>query len=692
MPKENLVELDIEGMTCTACARRVEKNLNKVEGVTAYVDFATEKAHVQSSRPVELEDLAKAVEAAGYKVAKGKSELQSLKPRLWVGGILSIAAMLLGMTPWFTFEGHQYVLWAVATPVFFYVAFPFHKAAIKNLRHLATTMDTLVSLGSSVAYGYSVYLVLIGDMHSYFEVASVVPTVVLLGRFIEVRARRSATDAVRALLSAIPETAIIERGGERQTIASSGIKAGDIVFVASGERIPADGRLLTAHASIDNSTLTGESLPVEAVEGDSLSAGATSLGGQIAIEATGSAGTSRLARIADLVREATAQKTKISSITDRISSVFVPTVIVLAIVTYLVWTFVFENQVQGFEAAVAVLVIACPCALGIAVPMSLVVATSIGAKRSVVIRNPDALGELAKIKRVVFDKTGTLTDGQLRVVSSKGLGGVGAATMLAYAAAVEAGSKHPVALAIAKISDFHTADNIREIPGVGLIGNVEGFAVSVEKPGTYVNQEELDAALKLAGPNTLVVVAWEGWAHGLIELSDKLKPNAKQAIKALKNMGIVSSILSGDNPARVEEIAKELGAKEHFGGVTPEGKLEKLKSLENTAMVGDGINDVAALSAATVGIAMGSGAHAAQAASAITILDDDPLSIPFALKLAAKTNTNIKQNLVWAFGYNALLIPVAAIGLLNPMLAGIAMAFSSVSVVANALRLKWQTS
>ena len=691
MPKAELLELDIEGMTCTACARRVEKNLNKVEGVTAYVDFATEKAHLQLGHAVALNILEKAVTDAGYKVAKGKSELQSLKPRIWIGSVLSLFAMAIGMIPAFSFEGHLYLLWALATPVFFYVAYPFHRAALKNLRHLDTTMDTLVSLGSFVAYGYSVYLVLSDQMHSYFETSAVVPTVVLIGRFIEVRARRSATDAVRALLSSIPESATIERDGQRQTIPSAQIKSGDIVFVAAGERIPADGKLLSSHASVDNSTLTGEGLPVELKEGDAVSAGATSLGGQMAFEAAGSAATSRLSRIADLVREATAQKSKIASITDRISKVFVPSVITLSVITYLVWTFVLGDQISGFEAAVAVLVIACPCALGIAVPMSLVVATSIGAKRSVVIRNPDALSALAKIKRVVFDKTGTLTDGQLRVLNSRGLGGVGAATMLSYAAAVERGSKHPVALAISKISDLKTAENIREIPGRGLVGDVEGFSVSVEKPMAYENQAELDEAITLAGPNTLVVVAWEGWAHGLIELGDKVKPNAAQTIKALKNMGILSSILSGDNPARVEAIAKELGAAEYLGGITPEGKLEKLKALENTAMVGDGINDVAALSAATVGIAMGSGAHAAQAASAITILDDDPLAIPFALKLSAKTSRNIKQNLGWAFGYNILLIPVAALGLLNPMLAGVAMAFSSVSVVANALRLKWQT-
>lgn len=684
-------ELEIEGMTCTACARRVEKNLNKLEGVSAYVDFATEKAHLSFSSAVDLDVVKKAVSDAGYQVGEGKPELTKLKPRIFIGSVLSILAMAFAMIPAFFFDGSIWLVAALATPVYFYVAFPFHQAAIKNLRHFDSTMDTLVSLGSTVAYFYSVFLLFDHGMHSYFEVAAVVPTVVLIGRYIEVRARRSATDSVRALLSALPETATVERDGVRQDIPSHLVKAGDIVLVAAGERIPADGVLISNHASIDNSTLTGESLPSELEAGAALSAGATSLSGEIKLEVTASAATSRLSRIADLVREATAQKTKLSSLTDQISSVFVPTVIVISIVTFLVWNFILGDGVSGFEAAIAVLVIACPCALGIAVPMSLVVATSVGTKKSVVIRNPDSLRSLAKIKRVVFDKTGTLTDGKLVVVGSVGLAGVTAETMLSYAAAIEAGSKHPVAKAIAKLSSSQTATDLREVPGKGMVGLINTLLVSVEKPGSYQNQDELDAAVSNAGPNTLVVVAWEGFAHGLIELSDQLRPNAKEAIAALSEAGISSMLLSGDNPRRVDFIAQELGIIEFQGGVTPEGKLEFLKNASvPTAMVGDGINDVAALSAASVGIAMGSGAHAAQAASAITILDDDPRAIPFSLRLAKRTYANIKQNLVWAFGYNILLIPVASLGLLNPMLAGLAMAFSSVSVVANSLRLRWR--
>ncbi len=691
MPKTNLQELEIEGMTCTACARRVEKNLNRLSGVTAYVDFATEKAHLQLASEVSQQQLTDAVESAGYKIGSGRSELQTLKPRLWVGAILASLTMLFGMVPGFAFTGSQYLVWAMATVVIGYVAYPFHSAALKNLRHLDSTMDTLVSLGSLVAYGYSVYMTLNGHTHNYFEVSAVVPAVVLIGRYIEVRARRSATDAVRAMLSAIPETATIERNGERLTVSSQEVRAGDKVFVSAGERLPVDGKLISANALVDLSTLTGESLPVEIVAGGQLSAGATSLDGQIVLEATGSASVSRLSRIADLVREATAQKTQLGSLVDRISRVFVPSVIVIAIGTFAVWMLLGASADFAVSAAIAVLVIACPCALGIAVPMSLIVATGLGTKKSLVIRNPDSLRLAAKVSRVIFDKTGTLTDGQLRVVNSRGLGGVGAATMLAYAAAVEQGSNHPVAKAISKLSTQFVATDVTEQAGVGLTGLIEGKWVSVERPGSYENQQELNEALSNAGPNTLVVVAWEGWAHGLIELSDEIREGAKETVSELRGMGIEVELLSGDHPARVEEVAKQLEISSFRGGVTPEQKLELLHSTEQvTAMVGDGINDVAALARADIGIAMGSGAHAAQAASAITILDDNPQNVAYALSLAKRTRRNIMQNLAWAFGYNLILIPVAALGLLNPMLAGAAMAFSSVSVVVNSQRLKWQ--
>ena len=686
----NQLELEIEGMTCTACARRVEKSLNQLPGVSAYVDFATEKAHVTLNQSVELGELSAAVDSAGYKVGSGKPELSKLMPRIITGSVLSVLAILFSMVPGFQFTGSQYLVWALATPVITYVTWPFHSAAIKNLRKGDTTMDTLVSLGSSVAYLFSIYLVLQGHPHHYFEVAAVVPSVVLIGRYLEVRTRRSATDAVRSLLNAIPEKATKVEGSARRQVLSAELVRGDLVAVAAGDRIPADAILKSDFTSIDNSSLTGESLPAEIKQGQTITAGSTVLSGEILIEIQQPAKSSRLAQIADLVREATATKTKLASLADRISSVFVPAVIVISIITFVSWLLLTGDQLRAFEAAVAVLVIACPCALGIAVPMSLVVATSIGARKSVVIRNPDSLRVMAKIKQVVFDKTGTLTDGQLAVVKVTALNDTSEQEILSSAAAVEKGSKHPIAQALSKI-ETASADQIIETAGVGLTGTVNGKKIFVGKPTPVENQQELDSAVALAGPNSLVMVAWDNKAQGLIELSDNLREGSEQAMSDLNQYKISTVLLSGDNQARADFVARELGITKAIAGYSPEQKLAFLgEQTQPTAMVGDGINDAAALSKADIGIAMGSGSQAAQAASDVTILDDDPRRVPFALNLGKKTYRNILQNLGWAFGYNVLLIPVAALGLLNPMLAGLAMAFSSVSVVANSLRLKWQ--
>ena len=678
-------------MTCTACARRVEKNLNKVEGVSAFVDFASEKAHVKTTPQVTQEQLIKAVEDAGYKVGSNRSELTSLLWRLWVGAIIATPVAIISMFHEIMPMGWHTIAAIATLPIAAWVAWPFHSAAYKNLKLGSTTMDTLVSLGVIVAYLYSVYQLAIGGMDVYFEVAAVVPTIVLFGRWLEVRTRRSATDSVRALLNAIPDTAVVRRDGGQETIATGQVKVGDIVIVANGARIPVDGVVHEGLSQIDNALITGESVPVEVAPGSEVNAGAVNLGATLVLQTTANSATSRIAQIADLVREATAHKTKITSLTDKISEIFVPAVIVLSIVTLIVWSIAIGDFQRGLSAAIAVLVIACPCALGIAVPMSLVVATSLGAKQGIVIRDPDTLSTLNKVRKVVLDKTGTLTTGELRVASITALARANQQEAIAAAAAIERSSNHPLAKAIAALDSSITATEVNEIAGSGVQGKVNGQEVLVTRSTAVQveNQAELEQAIKAAGAKSLVVVSWNNSAKLLIALEDDLRPESKAAIAALNEMAITPVLLSGDTEARVAAVANELGIKEYFAGITPEQKLEKIKSLNTSvAMVGDGLNDVAALAGADVGIAMGSGTHAAQSAAAITIVDDNPLAVPYALNLSRKTWANIKQNLGWAFGYNVILIPLAAIGMLNPMLAGTAMAFSSISVVLNALRLR----
>jgi Cu+-exporting ATPase len=687
------LDLEIEGMTCTACARRIEKNLNKVEGVKAYVDFATEKAHVTLSAPVSREDLIQVVVDAGYSVGNSKDTIKPLLWRLWVGALISAPLVIVSMVEAWMPPNWNLIAAIITLPVAAWVAWPFHVAAFKNLRQRTTTMDTLVSLGVIVAYGYSLFELLIGGMESYFEVSAVVPTVVLFGRWLEVMTRRSATDSVRALLSAIPDTAVVRRDGAQITIATNQVQVGDLIVVATGQKIAVDGVVVEGIGQLDNSLITGESVPEEVVLGAKVAAGALNVGPSLVIRATAISATSRIAQIADLVREATAHKAKIMSLTDRVSEIFVPSVIGIAIATYLGWVFIAGQSQVALSAAIAVLVIACPCALGIAVPMSLTVATSMGARRGIVIRNPDTLSILNRINKVVLDKTGTLTTGQLRVASITPLAGFVQTRAVALAAAIERNSSHPVAKAIAALDSSLSGENVVETAGSGVQGLVDGLVVEVSRGdlARFTNAAELQKAIAAAGPKSLAVVSIENEAVLLIALEDDLRPEAALTIQRLKDLGIKPVILSGDVEARVAAVAAQLGVDEFYAGVTPEHKLEVVREIHANApiaMVGDGLNDVAALAGADVGIAMGSGTHAAQAAAAITIVDDNPLGIPYAINLAKRTWSNIKQNLGWAFAYNVVLIPVAAVGLLNPMLAGSAMAFSSISVVLNALRLR----
>lgn len=657
MAKNQTVDLEIEGMTCTACARRVEKSLNKVPGVTAYVDFATETAHVQGTASLEL--LKAAVEGTGYHVGSKRETSRPILIRLAVGVPLTALYIYFMVTGQMIMGGWPYWL-AVAGGIF--IGWPFHRATLLNLRHGAFTMDTLITLGVAASL----------IQPHFSDVAVTVPTVVLFGRWLEVRTRRSATDAVRALMNSVPEEALRFANGTTERVATSALKVGDVVLVPAGERVPVDGVVVDGVSSLDNSLITGESVPEEIARESKVSAGAVNLSAPIQVRTVSISSQSRIAKIADLVREASSTKSNISQITDRISAWFVPAVIVISALTF------FFGPAGAW---IAVLVVACPCALGIAVPMSLAVASAKGAKQGIVIRDPNALSLLSKIRNVVFDKTGTLTTGSLRVASSKVFTD---AKALEYASAIEKSSHHPIARAIAALPSSYTASDVTETPGEGMSGNVNGEYVQVVNARSvpaFGNEYE-----NLQG--SLVAVLVDGQPAALITLEDDLRPESQQAIEDLKALNIESVLISGDNPVAVERLAAEVGITNWHGGVAPEQKIKLANKLRPVAMVGDGLNDVAALAGADAGIAMGSGTYAAQSASTITILDDDPRAVAWSIRLARSTWANVKQNLFWAFGYNVILIPVAATGNLSPELAGAAMAFSSVTVVLNALRLR----
>ena len=708
-------ELAIEGMTCTACAGRVERQLNKVSGVKSYVDFATETAHLSLTKPVALEEIFQVVSKAGYSATTNPTHLvgaSKLNKKLFVSVVLSFLVASLSMIAALQFDYWQWVTLILSIPVVFWGSAPFHQAAYKNLKHKTTTMDTLVSLGVLVSFSWSAYQVLFGGAgaasyrmmfswlsHSgmlelYFEVATVVPTVVLIGRWLELRTRRSATDSVKALLATVPENSIIKVAGVETEVKTASIKQSDLVVVRLGERIPVDGVIQSGTSSIDASVITGESIPQEVEIGSLVSAGSVNLSGILIISATTPGNASRISLIASLVREATSSKAKIANLTDSISRIFVPFIILLALFTYLAWFFIGDDPNQALTAAVAVLVIACPCALGIAVPISLIMAASVGAKAGAVIRNPDTLSLLSKIDTVVLDKTGTLTSNQMSVTDVVAIGVNDPSEVLARAAAVEKGSLHPIAQAIAKADNQLTASKIREEVSVGVFGEVNGlevFVVNPDKSPIQLSAELQSGVTNLRKSGVVVIVGWGGYVTGLIVVADTVRPTSAVAVAKLHKLGIKTLLLSGDFAQSVEIIAKSTGVQASKSGVSPEQKYAEIVELKKSgvvAMVGDGLNDTAALAQADVGISMGTGTHAAQSAAAITIIGDDPELIPHAIRLGRRTKRTIEQNLFWAFIYNIVLIPVAALGLLNPLLAGTAMAFSSITVVLNSLRMR----
>lgn len=699
------IDLDITGMTCASCANRIEKKLNKQEGVTATVNYATEKAHIETGEgaATDADSYIAIVEKLGYggsvpaPVAPADDpaakELRGLKRRLVVAIALATPVILLAMIPPLQFDYWQWISFALATPVILWAGWPFHKATWVNLKHGAATMDTLITVGTSAAYLWSLYALFFGHAgdpgmrhgwsilnHAgdpmgdiYFEVAAGVVTFVLAGRYFEKRSKQRAGDAIRALTDMGAKQVTVLRDGGETLLPIEQLQIGDHFLARPGEKIATDGRILDGTSAIDQSMLTGESVPVDVGPGDEVTGATINTSGRLVVEATHVGEQTKLAQMAKLIDEAQSGKADVQRLADKVSGIFVPVVIVIALFTLLF---------AGFSNAVAVLIIACPCALGLATPTALLVGTGRGAEQGILIRGPEVLEGAHAITTVVMDKTGTVTTGTMRVVDVEPAGGA-REDVLRAAAAVEAYSEHPIGRAIAEagreeFGGLPEVTGFRNLPGHGVEGTVEGQVIRVGRgdEGASTNKA------------TTVKVSADERAIGTISVADTVRPTSAEAVRKMHDMGLKTVLLTGDNQQVADAVAREVGIDEVIAGVMPEDKVAHIRSLENVAMVGDGVNDAAALASADLGIAMGSGTDAAIEAADITVMRDDLLAVADALRLARKTLRTIKMNLFWAFAYNVAAIPLAAFGLLNPMLAGAAMALSSVFVVSNSLRLK----
>ncbi len=695
-------DLDLRGMTCASCAARVERGLNALDGVSATVNFAIERAHVEHEAHVSAQDLVRAVETAGYRAAVvGEAHDYSaehadvsagqLRTRLLGSAVLAVPVVALSMVmPW-QFSGWQWLVFALTTPIVAWGGYPFHRAALRTAVHRSATMDTLVSLGTWAAYLWSVVAVLTGAGHLYFEVAAVVTVFLLAGRYAESHAKRSAGAALRELLELGAKDATVLRGDDDEPtevrIPIAELRVGDVIVVRPGERVATDGVVIDGATALDTSAMTGESLPVDVADGDPVLGGSLNTTGLVRIRATKVGADTQLARMAKLVTDAQAGKASIQRLADRVSAVFVPAVLVIAALTLAGWLLAGQSAAAAFTAAVAVLIIACPCALGLATPTAILVGTGRGAQLGILIKNPQVLEGVRGIDTVVLDKTGTITTGVMAVGGLTVTQGESADTVLARAAAVEAASEHPIAAAIvagAKAAGLPIAP-VREFssrPGHGVTGLVDGVRVEVAR----------SAIAQQAG--TAVEVSWDGRPRGTITLTDTVRPTSAAAVAELKAMGITPMLLTGDSAAIAQVVAGAVGIDpDHvIADVLPSDKADAVTALQaqgrRVAMVGDGVNDSAALATADIGMAMGTGTDAAIEAGDVTLVRGDLSTVPTALRLSARTLRIIRQNLIWAFGYNVAAIPLAAAGLLNPMIAGAAMAASSVLVVTNSLRLR----
>ena len=729
-------DLVIGGMTCASCATRVEKKLNKLEGVAATVNLATETARVSFPDALTVADLIAAVERTGYTAALpaaetggGQRDSGSPRRRLVVSLALAVPVIVLAMVPAARFPAWQWVSLALATPVVTWGAWPFHRAAAVNARHGAATMDTLVSVGVAAAYGWSVYALAFGGA-TYLEVAVSVTALILLGRYLELRARRQAGTALKALLDLGAKQATVLRDGREVTVAADALLVGDEFVIRPGEKIATDGIVVTGRSAVDTSMLTGEPVPAEAGPGDVVTGGCVNVGGRLIVRATRVGADTQLAQMARLVTQAQAGKAQVQRLADRVSAVFVPVVFAIAAATLVGWLAAGGPAASAFTAAVAVLIIACPCAMGLATPTAILVGTGRGAQLGILIKGPEALENTRRVDTIVFDKTGTVTTGRMTLTSVVTVPGFDERDLLRYAGAVESASEHPIAAAITsgarlRISRPSLAqpggcDNVPPLTGPvpqpsvdhvsisdfsaqagqGVSAVVGGHAVLVGQRAWLAGEWALTipAALTRAADEaeekgqTTTFVALDGVVRGVLIVADTIKPTSAAAIRQLRAMGLHPVLLTGDNERAARAVAAEVGIDDVIAGVLPGGKLDAIKRLQDegrtVAMVGDGVNDAAALAQADLGLALGTGTDAAIEAADLTLVSGDLRAVPDAIGLSRKTLATIKGNLAWAFGYNVAAIPLAASGLLNPMIAAAAMAFSSVFVVTNSLRLR----
>ncbi|MFB9831255.1 heavy metal translocating P-type ATPase [Actinoallomurus acaciae] len=733
------VDLLIGGMTCASCANRVERRLNKIEGVTATVNYATEKATVAFGPGVSPDDLIAQVEKAGYTAAlpappepdeeKGAPEAEdaaarALRDRLVVSAVLAVPVIALAMIPALQFTYWQWASLTLAAPVLVWGAWPFHRAAYKNVRLGAATMDTLVSLGTIAAFGWSLYALFFGTAgepgmrhpftfaverasgagNIYLEVAAGVTVFILAGRYFEARSKRRAGAALRALLEMGAKDVAVLRDGREERIPIDGLRTGDRFVVRPGEKIATDGVVAEGGSAVDMSMLTGESVPAEVGVGDTVVGATVNAGGRLIVEATKVGADTQLAQMAKLVEEAQSGKAQVQRLADRISGIFVPIVITLAVATLGFWLGTGGGVAAAFTAAVAVLIIACPCALGLATPTALLIGTGRGAQLGILIKGPQILESTRRVDTVVLDKTGTVTTGKMTLTDVVTADGQDADEVLRLAGALEDSSEHPIAQAIAKgavqrAGDLPPVEDFAAVEGLGVQGVVDGHAVLVGRTRLLtewsqhlpVELERAKAAAEADG-GTAVAVGWDGRARAVLVVADTIKDTSAEAITRLRSLGLRPVLLTGDNESVARAIAAEAGIDEVIAEVLPADKVDVIKRLQaegrTVAMVGDGVNDAAALAQADLGLAMGTGTDVAIEAADLTLVRGDLRAAADAIRLSRRTLGTIKGNLFWAFAYNVAALPLAAAGLLNPMLAGAAMAFSSVFVVSNSLRLR----